>query len=63
MNMSFITSRETIADSSRRLSRLILDMAWNDDRHIDRSEMDDEIVRMIQLNGMIGTDPELADVF
>ncbi|MCB1906464.1 MAG: hypothetical protein KDH15_03760 [Rhodocyclaceae bacterium] len=63
MKTTFITSRDNVADSSRRLSRLILDMAWNDDRHIDRSEMDDEVARMIQLNGMIGADPELADVY
>ncbi|MCB1957661.1 MAG: hypothetical protein KDG55_18425 [Rhodocyclaceae bacterium] len=62
MNMSFIRRTDAPIESGARLARAILEMSWNDDRYIDRSEMDDEVVRMIQLNGMIGTDPELADI-
>ncbi len=60
MYPSFIRRANAVAESAHHLSRVILEMSWNDD--IDRAEMDDEVMRMIQLNGMIGTDPELAEV-
>jgi len=60
MYPSFARRADAVAESAHRLSRAILEMSWNDD--IDRSEMDDEVMRMIQLNGMIGADPELAEV-
>ncbi len=63
MKLSFIRRADPSIEAGARLARAILEMSWNDDRFIDRSDMDDEVVRMIQLNGMIGTDPELADVY
>lgn len=46
----------------RDLTHLVLEMLWNDEYEGDRYGDDDEIVRMIQLSGMIGRDPELAEV-
>ncbi|MCB1887644.1 MAG: hypothetical protein KDH20_08560 [Rhodocyclaceae bacterium] len=63
MNLSFTRRADPSIESGSRLARAILEMSWNDDRFVDRSDMDDEVVRMIQLNGMIGTDPELAEVY
>lgn len=60
MYPTFMRRTAHIAESAQRLSRVILEMSWNDD--IDRSDMDDEVVRMIQLNGMIGADPEVAEI-
>lgn len=62
MEMPFMRQARSATKRSRELALLVLEMHWNEDREHDSSVEDEEIIRMIQLNGMIGTDPELAEV-
>ena len=62
MRMLFTHKTQAAAQRSRELAFMVLAMYADEDPDIERSDDEEEIIRMIQLNGMIGTDPELADV-